>query len=45
MFTDATVGENLVVVAKDPVVVVHVDDQVHSLGAVCLCVQLQGICN
>ena len=44
--TNALGSEGIVVIAQDPVlVVVHVDDQVHGLGAVSLGVQLECICD
>lgn len=44
--TNALGSEDIVVIAQDPVlVVVHVDDQVHGLGAVGLGVQFEGICD
>lgn len=46
LLTNALVSEDIVVNAKDPVlVVVHVDDQVHGLGAVSLGVQLESVCD
>lgn len=46
MLTNALGSEDVVVVAEYPVlVVVHVDDQVHGLGAVSLGVQLESVCD